>query len=172
MQRLMIKSLIVILPVIILLLCSASALAIGISIAPGEMEFCVRPGDTAMKTLYVINQANQESEFQVYVEGENKDWFMITPGEFALNPLETESVEITIAPPLMTEPEEHDLSICIVSIPPASDLSIGAGIKVPVHIQVIELPLMAIQWWIASIAILVIVATSLLVLWWRKARHA
>ena len=122
--------------------------------------------------LHVINQASQKSEFQVYVEDGNEEWFIITPGEFALNARETKSVEILVAPPLMTAPEEHDFSICVVSIPPNSDLSIGTGIKVPAYVQITELPVMAIQWWIVSVIILAIVVVGLLVLWWRKARHA
>ena len=166
------KALIVMLPVIGLLLCTSSALAFGIGVAPGKMEFSLRPGDAEVQTLHVINQANQKSEFQVYVEGGNEEWFIITPGEFTLNVQETKEVEIMVAPPLTTAPEEHDFSICVVSIPPNSDLSIGAGIKVPTHVQITKLPVMAIQWWIASIVILVIVAVGLLVLWRRKARHA
>ena len=165
------KALIVMLPVIGLLLCTSSALAFGIGVAPGKMEFSLRPGDAEVQTLHVTNQANQKSEFQVYVEGEDEEWFVITPGKFTLGAQETKSVEILVAPPLTTAPEEHDFSICVVSIPPNSDLSIGAGIKVPTHVQITELPVMAIQWWIASIVILAIVAVGLLVLWRRKARH-
>jgi len=172
MLRRLSKLLIVILPVMGLLLCTSAALAFGIGVAPGKMEFSLRPGDTEMQTLHVINQANQKSAFQVYVEGANEEWFIITPGEFTLNAQESKSVEILIAPPLTTAPEERDFSICVVSIPPNSDLSIGAGIKVPIHVQVTELPVMAIQWRIASVVILAIVAVGLLVLWRRKARHA
>jgi len=166
------KVLIVILPAIGLLLCTSSALAFGVGVAPGKMEFSLRPGDTDTQTLHVINQANQASEFKVYFEGGNEEWLIITPGEFTLDSQGTKSVEIMVAPPLMTEPEEYDFSICVVSTPPNSDLSIGAGIKVATHVQITELPLMAIQWWIASAVILVMVAVGLLVLWWRKARHA
>ena len=172
MLRRLFKALIVVLPIIVLLLFTSSAAAVGIGVTPGRMEFSIRPGGTEMKTLHVINQANQKSEFQVYVEGENGAWFTIIPGEFTLNAQETRSVEILVAPPLTTAPEEHDFSICITSVPPSSDLSIGAGIKVPTHVQITELPVMAIQWWIASVVILAIVAIGLLVLWRRKARHA
>lgn len=171
MLRRLSKALIVVLPVTVLLLCTSSALAFGIGVAPGKMEFNVRPGDTGVKTLHVINQANQKSEFQVYVEGGNEEWFIITPGEFTLNAQETKSVEILVAPPLTTAPQEHDFSICVVSIPPNSDLSIGAGIKVSTRVQITELPVMAIQWWIASVVMLAIVAAGLLALWWRRARH-
>ena len=166
------KALIVMLPVIVLLLCTSSALAFGIGVAPGKMEFSLRPGNTGVKTLHVVNQANQKSEFQVYVEGENETWFTITPGEFTLNAQETKGVEILVAPPLTTAPKDHDFSICVVSIPPNSDLNIGAGIKVPTHVQITELPVMAIQWWIVSAVIVITVVIGMLFWWRRKVRHA
>jgi len=166
------KALIVMLPVIGLLLCASSALAFGIGVAPGKMEFSLRPGDAEVQTLHVINQANQKSEFQVYVEGEDEEWFVITPGKFTLGAQEAKSVEILVAPPLMTEPKDHDFSICVVSIPPNSDLSIGAGIKVLTHVQVTKLPVMAIQWWIVAAVIVIAVVIGMLFWWRRKARHA
>ena len=171
-HRLPTKALIIILPVMALLLSASSVLAFGIGVAPGNMEFSIRPGDTEMQTLHVINQANKKSEFQVYVEGGNAGWFTITPCEFVLNAQESKDVEILFAPPLMTTPKECDFSICVVSVPPNLDLSIGAGIKIPAHTQITALPIMAIQWWIASITILVAVVVGLLVLWRRKTRHA
>ena len=172
MLRRLSKALIIVLPIAVLLSYASSVLALGIGVAPGKMEFSIRPGSTAEKTLHVVNQADQKSELQVYVEGENEEWFMITPGEFTLEAQESKGVEIIIAPPLTTEPSEHDFSICVVSIPPGSDLNIGAGIKVPAHVRITELPIMAIQWWIASAVILTILVIGLFVLLWRKARHA
>ena len=43
-RRLSIKALIVIVPVIVLLLSASSAVALGIGVAPGKMDFSVRPG--------------------------------------------------------------------------------------------------------------------------------
>jgi len=171
-HRLPTKALIIILPVMALLLSVSSVLAFGIGVAPGKMEFSTRPGGTEMQTLHVINQANQKSEFQVYVEGGNAGWFTITPCELVLTAQESKDVEILFAPPLMTTPKEHDFTICIVSVPTSLDLSIGAGIKIPAHVQITGLPSMAIQWWIASVVILAIVAVGLLALWRRKTRHA
>ena len=171
-QRLSIRALTVIVPVIVLLMSASSAFAFGIGVAPGKMDFSVRPGGSEAKTLYVINQSEQESVFRVYIEGEQAEWVKIEPGEFTLDARDTGSVEILVAPPLTAAPEEIDFPICVVSIPPNSDLNIGAGIKVSTHVQITELPVMAIQWWIAAVVILVIVAAGLLVFWWRKARHA
>ena len=170
-RSLSIKTLIVIVPVIVLLLLASSAVALGIGVAPGKMDFSVRPGGSEAKTLRVINQSSQESEFQVYIEGEQAQWVKITPGKFMLDAQGTGAVEIMVAPSLMAAPEEHDFAICVVSIPPNSDLSIGAGIKVSTHVQITELPIMAIQWWIVAAVILVIVVAGLLVLGLRRARH-
>jgi P pilus assembly chaperone PapD len=130
------RAMIVALPVIGLLLCSSVALGLGIGVAPGKMEFSLQPGDTEAQTLHVINHADQESEFHVYVEGVSEEWLVITPGEFVLNAQETKSVEIMAAPPLTTKPEGYDFLVCVVSIPPNSELSIGAGVKVPVTVTV------------------------------------
>ena len=166
------KVLLVVLRVMVWLLTTSSALAFGIGVMPGKMEFSLRPGNTDIKTLNVVNQAGQQSEFQVYVEGEKGTWFTVTPGEFTLNAQETRGVEILVAPPLTTAPKEYDFSICVVSIPPSSGLNIGAGIKVPAHVQVTELPLMALQWWIVSAVVIMTVVIGVLFWWRRKAGHA
>jgi len=164
--------LLILLSIIGLLLFPSSALALGIGVAPGKMEFSLRPGGTESQTLHVINQSSQKSEFQVYVEGSNKEWFEITPGEFTLSAQETKGVEIKVNPPLTTTPEDHDFAICVVSVPPGSDLCVGAGVKVPTHVQILELPVMAIQWWIVSAVLAAVVAVGMLVWWIRKVRHA
>jgi P pilus assembly chaperone PapD len=171
-HRLFARALIVIVPVIVLLMSASSAFALGIGVAPGKMDFSVRPGSSEAQTLNVINQSDRESVFRVYIEGEQAEWVKIEPGEFTLDAQDTESVEILVAPPLTAAPEEHNFPICIVSIPPNSALNIGAGIKVSTHVQITELPVMAIQWWIVAVVILMIVAAGLLVFRWRKARHA
>ena len=54
--------------------------------SPGMMEFNVRPGRIATQNLFVINQSNEESLFQVYVEGEVREWFRIPPMKLVLKP--------------------------------------------------------------------------------------
>jgi hypothetical protein len=170
MLRRLLKASIVMLPIIGLLLCTSSALALGVGVAPGKMEFQVRPGSTEVQTLYVINQSDQESEFQVYVEGKNKNWFEITPSQFILKAKETKGVEIAVAPPLITIPGDHDFSMCILCLASEPDLRMGAGVKVPTHVQITELPVMAIQWWIVA-AVFVIAAAIGLLFWWRRRSH-
>ena len=162
-----------ILPVslIVVLSCPSPALAAGIGVTPGRMEFNVQPGGMEMQTLHVINQSNEERQFQVYVEGEYGEWFQITPGEFALGPQETGSVEIGVAPP-RTARESQDVYVCVVSLPTGGDLRVGAGVKVATHVQLLGLPLLTVRWWIIAVIIAVAVGIGLLVWWRRRLRYA
>ena len=153
----LVKLFIVLLPVIGLLLAASSALALSVGVAPGRMDFEVRPGGTEVQTLNIINQSDQASQFQVYVEGGNEGWFEITPAEFTLNAGEVKEVEIAVAPSLFAASGDHDFDMCIVCLPPETELRVGAGVKVPTHVEVTEFPIMAVGWWIA-------IATALLVL--------
>lgn len=120
------------------LLTSSTAFAVSLGVTPGEMTFNISTGDTGVGTLYIINQDNTTSDFHVYVEGENEDWFTITPDRFTLGSQEIKSVNVMISPPLTAPSGEHDIEICIISIPPDSNLHIGAGVKVQTHVNIIE----------------------------------
>jgi hypothetical protein len=158
----LLKVLVVMLPIIGLLLGTSSALALGVGVAPGKMEFKVRPGGSEVQTLYVINQSDQETEFQVYVEGKNENWFEITPSQFTLKAKETREVEIVVAPPLVTIPGDHDFSMCILCLASETDLRMGAGVKVPAHVQITS-PIMAMEWWIAMAAFILALVLGIIV---------
>ena len=144
--------------------------ALGIGVTPGKLEFSVRPGGTEVQTLHVVNQSNRISEFRLYVEGEYEEWFVISPGEFTLPPQQNRAVEIAVAPPF-TATNEHDFAICVVSLPPGSALRIGAGVKVPVHVQVNEYPMALIAG--GGVAALAVIAGTIALIWRRRrARYA
>jgi hypothetical protein len=171
----MLRKILAVLPIFLvfsLVMYPSPASAVGIGVSPGKVEYRVLPGGTAVQTLYVINQSDCETELLVHIEGGNEDWFEITPREFTLNVQETEGVEIRVSPPLMTPPQEQDVSICIVALPSDSDLRVGAGIKVTAHVQLLEFPLTAIQWWLVTAILTVFAVAGILVWWRRKARHA
>jgi len=151
-----------------LLLFSSPASALGIGVSPGKMEFSTRPGGTEVQTLHVINQSDRESKFQVYVEGEGAEWFEITPDEFTLGPKGVKDVAIELAPPLNTDPEDYDLFVCVASVSPGSNLRIGAGIKVPAHVDIQELPIMAVQWWVIGAILVVAFSVGISVRWRRR----
>jgi len=156
--------------VLSLIIFPSPVLALELGVTPGKLDLSVRPGGTEAKTLNVINQSNQESLFRVYVEGEYEEWFLITPGEFTLASQQSKDVEIVVAPPL-TASDEHDFSICVVSLPPGSDLRIGAGIKVPAHVQILEFPIALILG--CGITALALVLLAGILIWRRrKVRNA
>jgi P pilus assembly chaperone PapD len=167
----LVKATILLLPIIAIVLAASSALALSVGVAPGRMEFKVRPGGTAVQTLNVINQSDQPSQFQVYVEGGNEGWFDINPAQFTLNAGEAKGVDIAVAPSLFTAASDHDFDMCIVCLPPEAELRVGAGVKVPTHVQVTEFPVMAIQWWIAIAALLLALIIGLIVGWRIRARY-
>jgi len=97
--------------VLSLIIFPSQVLAFGLGVAPGKMEFSVRPGGTEVQTLSVINQSDRESLFRVYIEGEYEEWFLISPSEFTLAPQQSKDVEIVVSPPF-TASAEHEFSIC------------------------------------------------------------
>jgi len=124
-----------------------------------------------VQTLNIINQSDQASHFQVYVEGGHEGWFEIDPAEFTLNAGEVRGVEIAVAPSLFTVPGDHDFDMCVLCLPPESELRVGAGIKVPAHVQVTEFPIMALGWWIAIAAALLVLIIGIIVGWRLRARY-
>ena len=167
----LVKASIALLPVIGLLLAASSALALSVGVAPGRMDFKVRPGGTEVQTLNVINQSDQASQFQVYVEGGNGGWFDINPAQFTLNAGEVRGVEITVAPSLFTAAGDHDFDMCILCLPPETELRVGAGVRVPTHVQVTEFPIMALGWWISIAALLLALIIGIIVGWRVRARY-
>lgn len=165
------KASLVLLPVIGMVLAASSALALSVGVAPGRMDFKVRPGGSEAQTLNVINQSDQASQFQVYIEGGNEGWFDINPAQFTLNAGEVRGVEVAVAPSLFTIPGDHDFELCILCLPPETELRVGAGVKVPTHVQVTEFPIMALQWWIATTTLLLALIIGLLVGWRLRARY-
>lgn len=144
------------------------ALALGLGVAPAKLDFSVSPGSTIKETLNVINQSDEESQFQVYVKGEFEEWFSITPSEFTLPPAQTKEVEIIVTPPPNVS-GEHDTSIYVVSLSSASGLQIGAGIKVPTHIRIVGPSLLVL---IIMGVVALVVLTSGILIWKRRRDYA
>jgi P pilus assembly chaperone PapD len=167
----LVKLSILLLPIMGLLLAASSALALGVGVAPGRMDFKVRPGGNQIQILNIVNQSDQAYRFQVYIEGGNEGWFEITPDNFTLNAREVRGVEVAVAPSLFTVPGDHDFETCILCLPPETELRVGAGVKVPTHVQVTELPIMTIQWWIVAAALLLVLVIGLIVGWRVRARY-
>jgi len=156
------------------MLLSTPALALGLGVTPAKLDFSVSPGGTQRQTLNVVNQSDTEAQFQVYVEGEYKEWLVIKPDEFALAPSQIEAVEVKVKPPFNAS-GEHRCSVCVVSQLPESGLRIGSGIKVPVQINLTGLPVVMGGVPIMAVLLPVTAAVVILVsgvLIWRRRRRA
>ena len=128
--------------IVFLVLLPGQAQALGIAVAPHELELEAYPFGSATSSLRVFNTSDEKSQYQVYVEGEVEQWFSITPEEFVLDPQDSQEVRIVVSPSL-TASGEYSASICIVSLIPASELKVGCGVKIPAHIRIISPPPLA-----------------------------
>lgn len=122
-----------------LVLFPSQAQALGIGVAPHKLEFEVYPLGSATSQINVLNTSTEEGLYRIYAEGEGEEWFSITPAEFVLGPNSSQVVEVAVSPPLTAHGEYH-ATICVVSLVAASELKVGCGVKVPVHIVIIPPP--------------------------------
>jgi len=140
--------------------------ALGIGVVPHKLELEVYPLGSATSQINVLNPSAEEGLYRVYVEGEGKGWFSITPEEFVLAPDSSQVVEVAISPSLTAHGEYH-ASICVVSLVSASELKVGCGVKIPVHIVIIPPPIgrvaeitqgLLLPWIIIAVAAAVVIA--------------
>jgi hypothetical protein len=166
----LVKAAIVALPLIGLLMSAASVWALSVGVTPGRMDFTVRPGGTETQTLNVINQSDQASQFQVYIEGD-EGLFEINPAEFTLGAGEVREVEIAVAPSLFAAAGDRDFDICVLCLAPEAELRVGAGVKVAAHVEVTEFPVMALGWWLGIAAALMVLIIVIIVRLIARARY-
>jgi len=155
----------------------SQVLALGVGVAPHKLELEAYPLGSTTSQINVLNTSTEEGLYQVYAEGEGKDWFSITPEEFVLKPDSSQVVEVAISPPL-TAHGDYNASICVVSLVPASELKVGCGIKVPVHIVIVPPPPIgrvaeimqgaSLLWIIIAVAATVVIGVVI----WRRRRRA
>jgi hypothetical protein len=125
-----------------LILLPSQVQALGVGVSPHKLELEAYPLGSVTSLINVINTSNERSLYQVYVEGDCEGWFSITPAEFVLDSQRSQEVKIAISPSL-TASGEYSADICIVSLVSASELKVGCGVKIPVHIRVISPPPLA-----------------------------
>lgn len=145
---------------------AAPASAAGVGVAPRRLDFDNSPGG-ATKKLYVINTGHEESLYRVYVEGEYRSWFRISPDEFSLYPDQNIQVSITLTPP-WTARGEHATDVRVVSLETSSELQIGTGVKVPARVSLSgPAPLLII----GIICAALVLAGTLAGLIWRRTKR-
>ena len=109
--------------------------AVGVGVAPAELNFSVQVGSSDSRILYVINTGSEESGYKVYVDDKYRDWFTITPENFTLAPDENKGVNITLSPPISAS-GNFNLLVYAVSYSPSSEFKVGGGIQVPANVKV------------------------------------
>ncbi len=109
--------------------------AVGVGVAPAELNFSVQVGSSDSRILYVINTGTEESGYKVYVDEKYRDWFTISPENFTLAPGENEAVKLSLSPPI-TASGNFTTLVYAVSYSPSSEFRVGGGIKVPAHVKV------------------------------------
>lgn len=124
---------IVILGLVVLLLATPSVAAVGIGVSPAKMEFDVCAGEPVTKTLYVINTGEVGASYEVYAD---ESYLTIKPEEFQLYPGEVQTVSVVVNMPENANIERHTTTISVVTSNPPSDLTMGAGVKIPISIAV------------------------------------
>jgi len=124
---------IILLGLVVLLLTTPSVAAVSIGVSPAKVEFDVCAGESVTETLYVINTDEVGANYEVYAD---KPYLAANPEEFQLSPGEVQAVSVTVSIPENANTGGHTATISVVTSNPSSDLSMGAGVKIPVSIMV------------------------------------
>ena len=109
--------------------------ASGVGITPGSLDFSVQIGGSDTKSLLVFNTGTQVSNYKVYVDNDYADWFDISPDNFTLSANENKEVIFTLKPQISAIGDFNFIAYVVASST-SSDISIGQGIKIPVHAKV------------------------------------
>jgi P pilus assembly chaperone PapD len=164
----LLKTAILMLPLLSLIILSSPVFALGVGVTPGRLNFDVSPGSTASQTLNIVNQSDAEARIKVYPDNGFEDWFTVSPAEFILNAHKAENIQITVSPPSKAKQDVLNTTIFVIAMPPESNLQLGTGIKVAANVQIIPSTLIKVEWWIMGAGILLVLILGLLV--WRKYR--
>lgn len=120
--------------VLLISLQGTAAYGMGIGVSPGNMSFKLAPGTSAEQQIYVINTGNETARYDVFVnESTYQNWFTFSPSSFDLKAGETKEVRVTLKVPASTETDIK----CKIYVPcTIPGRSVGAGVIIPVHVEV------------------------------------
>ena len=109
--------------------------AFGVGVTPGNLDFTAQIGGSDTESLFVFNTGTEVSNYKVYVDKDYADWFDISPDNFTLSANENKEVILTLKPQTSAAGDFNFMAYVVVSST-SSDVSIGHGIKIPVHAKV------------------------------------
>lgn len=121
--------------IMLYLMFAQTVLAFGVGVTPGNLDFSAQIGDSDTESLFVINTGTEVSNYKVYVDKDYADWFDISPDNFTLNANENKEVILKLKPHTSAAGDFNFMAYVVVSST-SSDVSIGHGIKIPVHAKI------------------------------------
>jgi len=109
--------------------------ASGVGVTPGNLDFSAQIWGSDTESLFVFNTGTEVSNYKVYVDKDYADWFDISPDNFTLSANENKEVILKLKPQTSAADDFNFMAYVVVSST-SSDVSIGHGIKIPVHAKV------------------------------------
>ena len=128
--------------ILLLVLLAGRAEALGLGVSPHRLELEAYPLGSVTGAFNVTNPSEERCRYQAYVEGEYQEWLTLTPEEFVLDPQDSQEVKVAVSPPIIAS-GEHNTHISIVALQAASELKVGTGVKLPVHVRMVAPPPLA-----------------------------
>ena len=111
----------------------AQANAIGVGIKPSYLEVVIEEGQKQATSFTVYNISDEPAQFRVYAD-ELKDWIVISPEDFRLEPQETKKIGVIITP---NDYGKHATNLSVVASPlNKRQFNADSGIKVPLRLDV------------------------------------
>jgi len=130
----MLKRIAIFMTILLISVQAASAAEIGVGVSPGTLSFELKPGTQGEQSLYVINTGTEAASYELHVDNSAYEgWFSVSPSSFSLQAGENKEVKVTLSVP-STAKADVDFKILVV---PTSGTDVMAGVRVPVHIDVI-----------------------------------
>ena len=129
--------------------------ASGVGVTPGNLDFSAQIGGSDTESMFVFNTGTEVSNYKVYVDNDYADWLDISHDNFTLSANENKEVIFKLKPQISATGDFNFMAYVVVSST-SSDVSIGHGIKIPVHAKVSNSGIM-----ITILLILIIVSAGM-----------
>lgn len=108
-----------------------------------KFDYSVEVGSSNTQGTFILNDETKDLKYNIVVHGNYSDWFNFSRNNFTLKPGEQGGFNITVSPPEGTEPGNYTTGIRIVGSPPSAEgFTVGAGLLLPVKIEVRNPPTM------------------------------
>lgn len=117
-----------------------TAYTIGVEVKPSKLNLETKLGKAISRQITIINPTPQTQNFEVYTDN-YKQIIEIKPSVFTLEPSQKRMVVVSVRPiqRLLQDEKNIQTNISVVAVPEGnSDLKTGAGVKIPVMLNVVS----------------------------------